>query len=1072
MSPTTINKRTRFGVRYLSQIMLVICLILLSINVTYRYRHINHPYPIDSTSIKERIENSLWQTNSLCRQWLSTHEDSLFLDRMWSFGVPEQWDTRKISLLLYKNDSIVFWSNYYFTHKIDPNRFNINNSVVQCNTNKLIFRKYVSGNKTALVLLNLHSSFTGINPAIFTNQKLYVLNSNEPVRERDNITVIDNYIRLKPDIVTTMPLYIRLMGWIGLFILILSIKRFFRKRTTTKNIFWMTILFAFTLACSALFFTYFSLQNDPDGGKFAQDIITLDGRKFTIGKLLIIFSIILVFAIYIYNIRSKFRYAYCRIQRPWIKWAIFIAVIMVVNTTVVFFHYSMVNIIYNSNINVELYKLTSLSFSTFIFYLVSTFFVVTRMLANKMARFIFADKRDVITIPLSLVILTCMIIPIENGIYDTGYILILFHLAYLLISTFENRTSHESVFIAMTTIFSVYILLFSAIESHNADEIKAREYAEIIANNDNTDNHYQSTDEYQKFTYYKLNQHNFEVKEDNDFELQNLTDIITYKADTVIRRFNVVHNLFYFGENNLVLISRTQVTLLDYLAYFAYIFFSLFIFCDIILRLVGMKKSKVVKSKFAIKIKFMILSTVVMTMIIVVIVIVINAFDNYRLAQKQLMNNQMRSIRNSLNNFTNRYKGPNENFLAEWFNKNDELTDKFLSVYDINGNLLASTIAANQIAIKLNARAMSAFREIELPLYNSSFTYNNTNYNSSFIPCYINQQRVGYINLIQKDRVNNITTDVRYDLIVKMMNILIVVVMVALIFSIIIYRNLAKPLNSLYEGMGNISALKKIKQSGRSKDEISILITQYNRMIDYIEESYVALARAERESAWRNMARQVAHEIKNPLTPMRLKVQMLQKAKQKNAENLDSQIDATLELLLKQIDLLAEIANQFSDFAKIGSAKSELVSVSQLITNISDLYSSTENIRFITEVVDPNMMINVDYTQIHRVFVNLCQNAIQAIDKNSGGVVKITALKEGNRVVFTIQDNGSGISEDNIKHIFDPNFTTKTSGSGLGLAMSREIILNVGGIIRFNSKQGAGTTFVIILPLALNNSPI
>lgn len=1070
MSHITINSRKRFGVRYLSPMMMIIGILLLSINVTYRHIHIDKPYPIDSIDIKERIDNSFWQTNSICRQWLDANNDSLFIERLWSIGIAEKWDKRRVSLLLFDNDSLMFWSNHYFSQKVDPDKFNIKNSVVQFNTHKIIFRKYISGNKTALVLLNLHSSYTGLNTAIFDNQKLYVFDNQEQPQPEDKLTVIDNYIRLKPELVTAMPLYIRLMGWMGLFITILAIKRYFRKKTTSKNIFWMTTLFATTLACSALFFAYFSLQNDPEGGKFAQNITTIDGYKFTVGKLLIIFSAILIFTIYIFNIKSKFRYAYRRLNSTWLKWALFVILIVVINATVVFFHYSMVNIIYNSNINVELYKLTSLSFASFIFYVVSIFFVASRMLINKVVRLIFSEMSNIVIIPLSLIVLTCMIIPIENGIYDTGYILILFHLAYLLITVFENKTSSEYVFTSLIIIFSAYILLFSAIESYNADQLKAGEYAGIIAHNDANTNHYQSTDEYQKFTYYKLDNHNFEVKEDNNFELQNLTDIITYNSDTVIRRFNVVHSLFHFNNGIMVLVSRTQVTILDYLAYFSYIFCILFICCNVILRVVGVKRRKVIQSKFALKIKFMILSTVVLTMIMVVVVIVINALDNYRLSQKQVMNNQMRSIINSLNNFTVRYNGTTNNFLSEWFNNNSELSDKYISTYDIQGNLTASTIPPNQISLKINSQAMSAFREIELPLYNTNFVYENIKYNSSFIPGYFNQKRVGYINLIQKDRVNNIATDIRYDLIVKMLNILIVVIMVALILSIMLYRNIAKPLNSLYEGMSNISALKRIEQSGRAKDEISILITQYNRMIDYIEESYVALAQAEREGAWRNMSRQVAHEIKNPLTPMRLKVQMLQKAKERKADNLDSQIDSTLELILKQIDLLADIANQFSDFANIGKVKNELVSVSKLITSINDLYNSIENIRFVTEIIDHKMMINVDYTQMHRVFVNLCQNSIQAIGKTRRGVIKITAMKDGNRVIFTVQDNGSGINEENKKKVFSPNFSTKTSGSGLGLAMSREIVLNCGGIIRFNSQQGIGTTFVVILPLALESS--
>lgn len=300
--------------------------------------------------------------------------------------------------------------------------------------------------------------------------------------------------------------------------------------------------------------------------------------------------------------------------------------------------------------------------------------------------------------------------------------------------------------------------------------------------------------------------------------------------------------------------------------------------------------------------------------------------------------------------------------------------------------------------------------------------------------------------------------------------------------------------------MGNISKMQKIDAVGSSRkisDEIGMLVEQYNTMIDYLEESYRQLARSEREGAWREMARQVAHEIKNPLTPMRLKIQMLQRSmKHEDRTRLQPKVEETLSLLLEQIDLLTKIASEFSDFAKIGEGHPTRIDLVPLLCNVAKLYSGYENIgirlHFECECnLDPvfgiqakketeqfasvplpavnnhePVWITADPDHLTRVFVNICQNAVQAMSGQQHAWIDIDLRIHCERVWISFRDNGPGIPEEIRHKIFTPNFTTKTSGSGLGLAVSRKIVELLGGHISFESTLGMGTTFTIDLPLA------
>ena len=251
----------------------------------------------------------------------------------------------------------------------------------------------------------------------------------------------------------------------------------------------------------------------------------------------------------------------------------------------------------------------------------------------------------------------------------------------------------------------------------------------------------------------------------------------------------------------------------------------------------------------------------------------------------------------------------------------------------------------------------------------------------------------------------------------------------------------------------------------KRNDEIGDLVNEYNKMVSKLDESAAALAKSEREGAWREMARQVAHEIKNPLTPMKLSLQYLQKSIANKSANVETLTAKVAETLVEQIEHLSYIAGEFSQFANIGNPKNEIFDLTEVIKLVTQLHLVDDRIHINLHVDEKPVMVMADRTHINRLFTNLILNAMQAIPAERNVQIDIDEIITGNAVLIKVTDNGSGIDEALQSKIFTPNFTTKTSGTGLGLAMSKGIVEQAKGKIWFETETGVGTTFFVELPV-------
>jgi nitrogen fixation/metabolism regulation signal transduction histidine kinase len=255
---------------------------------------------------------------------------------------------------------------------------------------------------------------------------------------------------------------------------------------------------------------------------------------------------------------------------------------------------------------------------------------------------------------------------------------------------------------------------------------------------------------------------------------------------------------------------------------------------------------------------------------------------------------------------------------------------------------------------------------------------------------------------------------------------------------------------------------EKIVLEANSK-EINLLIKAYNGMVDELEKSAVKLAQSEREEAWREMAKQVAHEIKNPLTPMRLTVQSFQRKFDANDRELPQKLKDYTETLIQQIDTMSAVASAFSNFASMPAQQNENLNVVEVVELALDIFNE-EFIVF--ESDEKEITSKMDRTQLIRIITNLVKNAIQSIPENQEiKSVLVSVRRHPKEVIILVKDNGIGIEDQFLDKIFEPKFTTKNSGMGLGLGIIKNIIENYKGTITFESEYGKGTTFMVALPL-------
>ncbi len=304
------------------------------------------------------------------------------------------------------------------------------------------------------------------------------------------------------------------------------------------------------------------------------------------------------------------------------------------------------------------------------------------------------------------------------------------------------------------------------------------------------------------------------------------------------------------------------------------------------------------------------------------------------------------------------------------------------------------------------------------------------------------------------------------DFIGTLLNVYVFLLLIAVPIAIGVANSITNPLAVISDKLKQFKLGKRNEPLvWNSQDEVGELITEYNLMIQKMEEGAELLAQSERESAWRDMAKQVAHEIKNPLTPMKLSIQYLLHAYRSDPDNIEPLLKRVSNTLVEQIDNLSQIASEFSTFAQMPRADNQRVAIKDLVVSTYDLFRESNNADVRLHVEPQDLWVFVDKNHLLRVLSNLLKNALQSVPSDRRGEVHIHLYQSAENAVIKVSDNGVGIPADMLDKVFKPYFTTKGTGTGLGLPISKNIIETVGGKLYFETQADKGTDFYIELPL-------
>lgn len=400
---------------------------------------------------------------------------------------------------------------------------------------------------------------------------------------------------------------------------------------------------------------------------------------------------------------------------------------------------------------------------------------------------------------------------------------------------------------------------------------------------------------------------------------------------------------------------------------------------------------------------------------------------------------------------------------------NTFLTD--INIYDTNGILLNTsrpTIFSQGIISKcINSYALKQLKTSTTPLICEDERIGNRDYSATYMVITNNNGNdIGYLHIPYIIKQKNLEDKI-LEFVSAFINIYILWITLALILSILLSNFITRPLRQLQD------RLKRVKLDERNekilwtrKDELGDLISTYNSMVDKLDESAKLLLKKEREGAWKEMAKQVAHDIKNPLTPMKLSIQQLQRLQSTDIVKFHERFQELTPALIEQINVLAEIASEFSDYAKDKPAINETTNIGECLKSAVEVFENQDNIKIIyNNPYDNNLIVFGDKQQYIRIFNNLIKNSIQSLYHKEDGLIEIKLEQEENEYHISIRDNGCGMSEENKEKVFSSQFTTKVEGSGLGLSIVKSIIEIIGGRINFISEENKGTIFNVYLPI-------
>jgi two-component system nitrogen regulation sensor histidine kinase NtrY len=553
------------------------------------------------------------------------------------------------------------------------------------------------------------------------------------------------------------------------------------------------------------------------------------------------------------------------------------------------------------------------------------------------------------------------------------------------------------------------------------------------------------------------------------------------------RKKNGYDELWYMDGSEIVIFTKEDNYLIEAITLFAYIFTTFLIlisaFRIILLLIQSRMKWNIIKEYWQLNIRSQIHGTIIFISLVSFFVIgaatIIFFKSRFKRNNQDRLNKAIQIMSNDIqtkikdhevfNDMLRLYETNSDETLHNLMEDVAKIHGEDINLYDLQGNLVVSSnpfiYTKGILSPKMNPLAYYNMNNQNMVQFINLEQIGDVQYQSIYSPIRdITGEAYAYLNIPSFVSEEELRSEISKFL-VTIINLNAFVFLVAGVIALFITNRITSSFILIGHKMREINLGKLNEEIAWNRDdEIGGLVKEYNKMVVKLGDSALALAKSEREGAWREMARQVAHEIKNPLTPMKLSIQYLQKCIDNDSANVKELSSNVARTLVEQIDHLSNIAADFSQFANIGQVRNEIFDLNDMMYSLASLYESTETLEFKWMPLNMRILVIADKTQLNRLFTNLFQNAVESCTDRETCTVIVKEELLGESVVITITDNGDGIPASMKSKIFIPNFTTKSSGTGLGLAMSKTIVEQAKGEIWFETIEGRGTSFFVKLP--------
>ena len=561
------------------------------------------------------------------------------------------------------------------------------------------------------------------------------------------------------------------------------------------------------------------------------------------------------------------------------------------------------------------------------------------------------------------------------------------------------------------------------------------------------------------------------------------TENLTENNSEVVRNNKNVHFIHLVGDEEMIIISRPQRGSMVYFTSFSYLFLVLCAFLYIFAK--SDETKKVFKRNyFRTRINAVLFISSFMILASMTVISVVFVYKRNEVNMQNLMSTKINTIQALIGNRV-RTAGSWQELRGQDFSSALEnignTTKSDITLYSPDGKVFLSTtpevFEKMILGSRIDQEAFHNIRHKNQRFFIQREKIDDYSYWSMYAPVFNDQgDMIAIISSPYTDRNYDFRREAFFHA-ALIFNLFILLLIGSLLFSTREVNSMFMPLLEMGKKM-NVADVHNLEYiSYKGDDEITSLVDAYNRMVHDLSDSTKQLAQAERDKAWSQMARQVAHEIKNPLTPIKLQLQRLIRMKQNNNPAWEERFDEVSAIVLEHIDILTETANEFSTFAKLYSEEPVLMDLDKTLQNQLVIFDNKDNVR-IRYIGLENAFVMAPKPQLIRVFVNLITNAVQAVEIQQkeaeergeeaiAGKVLIclrNSMKE-DCYDIVIDDNGPGVTDENLGKLFTPNFTTKSSGTGLGLAICRNIIEKCDGEISYRKSFAlGGASFIVTLP--------